>query len=224
MPAASPSSPAPAVSETPSAEPTATGELSIDEFIERFSNAYQQVKTYALELKMDSAEAGLISATGVVDQSGGSVAQQMKMTAMGMDMEMIQLDGDTYVLIASLSEDWVKMTAEQAGQQGIDMPTGPDEMIKQARDSFKAVELIGTEEVGGVSTNHYRLTLVPDAVDEEGAALSGYDVWLDEIGFTRKVVVEVKGEGEGFTTELLTSKVNEPVSIKPPEKWVEMPS
>ncbi len=226
LPAGSLGVTAPAASETPSAGPDDTGDLSVDEFIEKFSGAYRQVKTYAMEMKITSGEAGVISASGVVDQSGDSPAQHTKMTAMGMDMEVIQLDGVIYMLIASLSQDWIRMTPEQAAQQGIDLPSSPDQMIAQAGDSFEAVEFIGTEDVGGVPTEHYKITLAPDAVDEAGAALSGYDVWLDEIGFTRRVLIEAAGDGDGgtFSTELLTTRVNEPVSIEAPQKWVEMPS
>ncbi len=226
-PATTTAPPASAPASPPAVQPSAAAvtELTVEEFLDKFGKAQQEVRTYAMEMSMTSQEAGVIEATGVVDQSGGSFAQHMKMTTMGMEMEVIQADGAFYMLVPALGKDWIKMTAEQAGQQGVDMPAGPQEMLADAKDSFKKIEFIGIEEVAGVQTEHYRLTLADDAVEgEEDTAVSGYDVWLDDIGFTRKIVVEVKAAGSGFTTEVLTDKLNEPVSIKAPEKWVEMPS
>lgn len=209
----------------PAPEPTATaaGELTVDEFLAKFTTAQEQVKTYAMEMEMESGDTGVITASGVVDQSGDSMNQHMKMSAMGQDIELIQLDGTVYMLVPAMSKEWIRMTPEQAAAQGIEMPTDPAAMLNESRDAFEKVEFVGQEEVNGVATEHYRLTMAPDAAGA-GVEIPGYDVWLDEIGFTRKVLVEVTTEAAPTRIEMVTDKVNEPVTIKAPEKWVEMPS
>lgn len=213
-----------ATAPSPDAIATVAGELTVDEFLDKFATAQKQVKTFAMELEMESGATGVITASGVADQSGESMNQHMKMSAMGQDIEMIQLDGTVYMLVAAVSKEWIRMTPEQAASQGIEMPSDPGTILQESRDAFEKVEFVGAEELNGVATEHYRLTMAPDAAGEAGVEVPGYEVWLDEIGFTRKVLVDLTAGENSTRIEMTTDKVNEPVTIKAPKKWVEMPS
>ena len=215
-----------ATSSAPAPEPSqpAAGELSVDEFLAKFAQAEKEVKTFAMEMTMTTADSPGLTATGVVDQSSGTMNQHMKMTIMEQEMEVIMLDGTVYLSMPALGKDWYRMTPEQAQSSGVELPGTPSDMLRESRDAFDKVELIGTEDVNGVATDHYRVTLSSEVAEGE-LGIPLYDVWLDQQGFTRKVLVEVSGDDSAASrVEMTTDKINEPVTIKAPQKWVEMPS
>lgn len=222
---AAPAPQASATSSAPASEPPqpASGELSVDEFLAKFASAEKAVKTFAMEMTMTAADSPGLTATGVVDQSSGTMNQHMTMNIMEQDMEVIMLDGTVYMRMPALGDDWYRMTPEQAQGSGVELPGTPSDMLRESRDAFDKVELIGTEEIRGVTTDRYRITLAAEVTEGE-MGIPLYEVWLDQQGFTRKVLVEVSGGDSDSRIEMITDKINEPVSIKAPEKWVDMPS
>ena len=108
---------------------------------------------------------------------------------------------------------WLKIDLEAAGkQQGVDLSQftqfnqDPTQAIQYLRAASKGIEEVGTEDVRGVETTHYRATIdlrkVPDVVPEEqrdalrqsvdaiiertGQSEIPTDVWIDEEGRVRK--------------------------------------
>ena len=102
----------------------------------------------------------------------------------------------------------------------------PRKLVEILRAASGDVETVGTEELRGVTTTHYRATvdlaeyekLVPraereeleslldKAVDESTVEDLPVDVWLDESGLVRKVTMSVTAEQEG-TTEPVTGAI-----------------
>lgn len=81
--------------------------------------------------------------------------------------------------------------------------------------------------MGGANTTHYRLTLDAAALKDLGsdAGASGevaYDAWLDDSGLMRKAVFDLNTGKAPLKMEVLLTKVNEPVTIKPPAKFTTM--
>ena len=74
--------------------------------------------------------------------------------------------------------------------------------------------------------DHYRVTL--DLSKASGASastarISNYEAWLDSEGRMVKVLMTAEMGGTKTVTEVLVSKYNEPVEIKAPADYTEMP-
>lgn len=228
-PAATPSETA-APSETTA--PSGGSDVSIDDFLQRVSGA--EMKTYTMEMDMSTSIEGTpmtITSSGSFDNSDSdNPASHMKMDVAGMAMEMILVDGEAYLKMAMLGEDWFKMepedAAELAGTSGPDIGQWTEDYAK----NVEKVELVGETTVNGVAVTQYRLTLKPEALGDLGMEESGieatdvvFDVWIDGDGFTRKFAMDMKGDVPVSMTATLDN-FNEPVTIKAPEKWTKMPS
>jgi hypothetical protein len=208
QPTASPTEVAPAPAET-SAAPGGGSELSADDFLKRVSGA--AMKTYTMDMEMSTSIEGApmtITTSGSFDSSdAASPRSHMKMNISGMEVEMIVVDGDAFMKMAMLGDQWMKMdpkdAAEMAGTSGPDI---------------------------GRWTEDYRLTLKPEALGDLGMKDAGFeatgvvfDVWIDGDGFTRKFAMDMSGDLPTAMTATLDD-INEPVTIEAPKDWVEMPS
>jgi hypothetical protein len=159
----------------------------------------------------------------------------------GWKIDVVQ-DGEVvYVRFPAIAAElpegksWVRVDPSSTGKTGdfgfdlsqVEQLTGND--LRGLLDFVKAVsgeiETVGTEELRGVATTHYRATfdllaidrLVPPAQQKElGAALgelveqSGlaeipFDVWIDESGYIRKVESTFSATPEGSKDALEAS-------------------
>jgi hypothetical protein len=109
--------------------------------------------------------------------------------------------------------------------------TDPEAMFK-AMETPKKLELVGTEDVDGVATNHYRITMDPDQYIEAmgfPAEMASFlpeelvtEMWVDGDDLPRKFsqTVEVPGAGGAkpttSTTEGLYSDFGLDVDIEAP--------
>ena len=89
----------------------------------------------------------------------------------------------------------------------------------------KKIVLVGSEGVSGTPADHYRVTMNLEKIGGSMASASAaktmtYDAWLDSEGRMLKAATEM---GK-ITTEATMSKFNEPVTIKAPTEFTEMPS
>jgi hypothetical protein len=172
------------------------------------------------------------------------------------------LDGTVvYLRFPAVSEElpegksWVRSDANEAGHgKAFDFGqieqftnNDPRKLVEILRAASGDIETVGTEELRGVTTTHYRATvdlaeykkLVPRAEREELQSLLDktveestvedlpVDVWLDERGLVRKVTMSVTAEQAG-ATEPVTGAIafelwdyGEPVEIElPPQDEV----
>jgi hypothetical protein len=151
-------------------------------------------------------------------------------------IEAVQ-DGDVvYMRFPAVSSElpagksWVRVAAgEKADLQGFDFSqledlaaNDPRELLDVLRAAGGEIETVGTEDLRGTSTTHYRVTvnlaeyekLVPASEREEPDSMAGdlleqsgleelpVDIWLDGEGFVRKLGMSFSSEQPG-TTEMV---------------------
>lgn len=224
------SEPAPTPSET-TAAPSGGSELSIDDFLQRVSGA--EMKTYTMDMDMSTSVDDTpmaMTTSGSFDNSDPeNPSSHMKMDVAGMEMEIILVDGEAYLKMAMLGDQWMRMdpkdAAEMAGTSGPDIGQWTRDYAK----NVEKVELVGEDTLNGVAVTQYRLTLKAEALGDLGMEDAGikatdvvFDVWIDGEGFTRKFVMDMKGDVPVSLTATLDN-FNEPVTIEAPKDWVEMP-
>lgn len=127
-------------------------------------------------------------------------------------------------------KSWVRMNLAEAGKaQGFDFSelqdftsNDPRKMLDFLRAASDHIETVGTEELRGVDTTHYRATvnladydqLAPESKREELRSMLGemieqtgldeipVDVWLDEFGLVRRLDMSFTATQPGTTDSL----------------------
>jgi hypothetical protein len=147
-----------------SEEPAAASlaELSVDDFYPSVMDALREAETFTFT-----------STSGAAGQSQEMTGQarfgddgiEMKASSSGAQaMDLILLDKVMYMKSAELGTGgkWLKIDLSDPDSLFgmIGKATDPEVMFK-AMESPKKLELLGTEEVDGTETNHYRITMDP---------------------------------------------------------------
>ena len=160
---------------------------------------------------------------GDIDAGVTPPNQHLTMTIAGKPVEMIVVGGD-YFVKGMMGDGWVKMPAGAASSMS---GSSGDQMsvLTNNKDAFEKIVLVGSEDVSGTPADHYRVTMNLEKIGGSMASASAaktmtYDAWLDGEGRMLKAVTEM---GK-ITTEATMSKFNEPVTIKAPTEFTEMPS
>ncbi|MGH2737079.1 MAG: hypothetical protein ACRDKZ_15985 [Actinomycetota bacterium] len=165
---------------------------------------------------------------GLIDFESGDAQVTMTMSGLPTGEEKIELrliDFISYMQLPQFlrsdrfqGKDWIKIDLQKAGQQmGFDFAAMMQasrqaetalQMLKGATD----VEEVGTEELRGVETTHYRYTLDLDRVIQEvpedlkksiqavidlGTGDIPGEIWVDEDGLTRKMSYEMSQSMQG---------------------------
>jgi hypothetical protein len=154
----------------------------------------------------------------------------MKNTAEGTtsEIEMIQVGETSWM---RMGEEWMQTSSDQATSFEQGMPYSADSFTSVAED--KDYEFVGKEEINGVQTRHYRLSLVSRALT--GLAFGNLDsgdieVWVadesDLPKFPVRFTLEAEGElQEGKQGKLTFSQeiydVNADFTIEPPAEAAE---
>jgi hypothetical protein len=147
-----------------------------------------------------------------------------------------QLDDGSY--------EWLKVDLQAQGKKmGIDFSSltnsNPTDTLTQLGKYGADVETVGTEDVRGVSTTHYRATLdmAEAAAKEKGAAADSLrkvalllddtkvpvDIWIDDTGLTRRFSQSFSEHVPGQSDSMKLSMTYElydygaPVTIKVPD-------
>jgi hypothetical protein len=145
---------------------------------------------------------------------------EMKATGTGAQaMELILVDKAMYMKSPAFGsgDKWLKIDLSDPNSLFgmIGKATDPEVMFK-AMESPKKLELVGSEDVDGVATNHYRITMDPTQylkAMEFPAAMADMlpqelvtDMWVDADNLPRKFsqTVEVKAAGGGTPTTSTT--------------------
>ncbi len=168
-------------------------------------------------------------------------------------IDVVQVGEDAYVRFPAMAAElpdgksWVRGDYEGVGAQGVDVDdldeltqVDPRELLGLLRAASGDVEVVGTEELRGTETTHYRATIDPaeyaklapdheqlDALVDELVGRSGIgdvpvDVWLDATGMVRKVALAFAATPPGGTRTAESSvsfelwDYGEPVAIEPP--------
>ena len=192
-------------------------ELSVDDFYPSVMAAMKDAETFAFETTSGSAGqtqtmAGQarFSDAGVEMKAASTGAQAMEMILVGQAMYMKSPDlgaGDKWLKIDLSDPDSIFGMIGKA--------TDPEVMFK-AMEAPKKLELVGSEDVDGVETNRYRITLDPaqylDAMDFPAAMADMLpkemvtEMWVDADNLPRKFAqtMEVPAVGGGQATSSTT--------------------
>ena len=192
-------------------------ELSVDDFYPSVMAAMKDAETFAFETTSGSAGqtqtmAGQarFSDAGVEMKAASTGAQAMEMILIGQAMYMKSPDLGT-------GDKWLKIDLSDPDSifGMIGKATDPEVMFK-AMEAPKKLELVGSEDVDGVETNHYRITLDPaqylDAMDFPAAMADMLpkemvtEMWVDADNLPRKFAqtMEVPAVGGGQATSSTT--------------------
>ena len=188
-------------------------ELSVDDFYPSVMAAMRDAGTFRFTSTSDSAGQAQ-EMTG--EARFGDDGVEMKASGTGAQtMEMILVDKAMYMKSDAFGTGgkWLKIDLSDPNSLFgmIGKATDPEVMFK-AMESPKKLELVGSEEVDGVETNHYTITMDPASylkAMEFPAAMADMlpkelvtDMWVDADNLPRKFTqtVEVKAPNSPATT------------------------
>lgn len=161
------------------------------------------------------------------------IQMQMTMNAMGMDMDLRMLDGTMYIgmgamtdgkfLTATLEElaDDPNLSGTLDSMEGMDAAAQAEAMA----DAVTSFEHTGVDEVDGVETDVYELTIDPakleggagldeSMADQVGEMTVTYKVAPDGLPLETDIVMDMSGQE--LTMETTFSNWGEPVEIEAP--------
>ena len=216
-------------------------ELEAAEFYPAVMGALQEAGTFAFTISSSSegAGAGAMDMQGVMRYDDDGIDMEASGSGQGAEgLEMIMLDKVLYMTGAGMGVDlgdkkWLKIDMSDPDSLFgmIGKSTDPELMFK-AMEEPKEFELLGTEEVDGVETNHYRVVMDTAAYAEAmeipaqmSSALPediAVEMWVDADHLPRQFRQEVEvpamggGEASTSTTEGTYSDYGTDVTIEAP--------
>ena len=165
-----------------------------------------------------SGQAVALSGTGAFDikDARGSMQLNVKAGPLATTVDEVLVGTSSYLksplLLSGLpgGKTWVKLDLAKVHVSGLDLQSllaqNPGNELKQLQ-TLKSATKIGTEQVGGVSTTHYR-------VQTTTGTISGYDVWVGDDGYIHRVLVAESSPKVSVTIDL--SKFGEKVTAAAP--------
>lgn len=199
-------------------ESEAPAELAAADFYPAVMAALEDAETFAFE--STSTTAGQESTiTGEARFAGD--AMEMKASSTGAQaMDLVMLDQVIYLKSPDMGmgDQWMKIDLKASDNALFGMlakATDPQAMFK-AMQTPKKLELLGEEEVDGVATNHYRITMDPEQYMKAmgfPAEMSSFvpeelvtEMWVDADDLPRKFTqtVETPAIGGGKPTTSTT--------------------
>ena len=208
-------------------------ELSVDDFYPSVMEAMREAETFTFTTTSSSAGQSM-------DMSGqarfGDDGIEMKASSTGAQaMEMILVDKAMYMKSAGLGtgDKWLKIDLSDPDSLfGMIGKASDPEVMFKAMESPKKLELLGSEDVDGTPTNHYRITMDPTQYLEAmefPAAMADMmpkelvtEMWVDADDLPRKFAQTLDmpaaggGGGSTSTTEGTYSDFGTDVEIEAP--------
>jgi hypothetical protein len=165
-------------------------EVDLDEFLADFEEGVDATTTARMSMDME-AQGQAIDIEGDVDYTTEPVSMAMVMTGDafgGQDIEMRIVDGTVYMNLGDASQGkFVQLSLEQLGAQAgfgnFTDQLDPGSQLETFREGLTKVEFVGDEDIEGVDTEHYTLTVDTTKLEESppGAPETlELDVWLDD--------------------------------------------
>ncbi|NYE36994.1 hypothetical protein F4692_002127 [Nocardioides cavernae] len=203
--------------ETDAPAEASLAELSTDDFYPSVMDALRDAETFAFSTTSGaSGQSQVMSGEARFSDAG----VEMKASSTGAQaMDMILIDKAMYMKSPDLGtgDKWLKIDLSDPNSLFgmIGKATDPEVMFK-AMEAPKKLELVGSEEVDGVETNHYRITLDPSQylkAMEFPAAMAEMlpkelvtEMWVDADNLPRKFAqtMELPGTGGGAGTSSTT--------------------
>ncbi|WP_110205327.1 DUF7537 family lipoprotein [Nocardioides daejeonensis] len=199
--------------ETDTPETNSGEAISNDDFAKLIGDGIEATTT--AKMKMEITASGVATtAEGVMDYTGDQPATQMTMTVPGAPnggkMDVIMVDGVIYMTMPIEGQKGYmkidpkanpELEKQMGGLSNFDMAT----MMESFTKGLKKVETIGSEDIDGVDTTHYRVTVdtaeaaaMLGDLGAEGAEVPKeltYDIWLDGEGRFTQMQADLDGQG-----------------------------
>lgn len=233
--------------ESPAEEPAASSdassgdleELEAAEFYPAVMEALQEAETFSFSISSgtDGSDAGSMDMQGVMRYDDDGIDMEASGSGQGAEeLEMVMLDKVLYLTGVGMDvggKKWVKIDMSDPdslfGMLG--RSTDPELMFK-AMEEPKEFELLGTEEVDGVETNHYRVVMdtaayaeameMPAAITSSMPEDIAVEMWVDADDQPRQFRQELElpamggGPATTSTTEGTFSDYGTEVTIEAP--------
>jgi hypothetical protein len=175
--------------------------------LEGSDDALKDASTSRIEWRLEGKDVPdwlLWTSSGVFDYGHGRGDMGIK-TKGGSDLgaRVVLVGRDSY-LGAEVGGKmyWLKETVDDATGADRFVPgpggTSPERLLKDLIDSSKKIEKIGSEEVRGVTTTHFRSHLDGSklGIDSDAEEQVIVDVWIDEEGLPRRIRVPAGDVGD----------------------------
>lgn len=183
-------------------------------------------ETSAFTMSMDMGDLGSTDATGVIDYTQDPFAMQMTMEVPGAGaVDMIVLDGGIYMNMGDASGgSYIYMSADDPSLEGaFDTATmDPIAQLESFTEAVESVEEVGTEDLNGVETTQYAVTVDGASLAESAGQAADampetitYDIWLDAEGRTHQMTFVLEDPTE-ISTTMTFSDFGEAASIEEP--------
>jgi LppX_LprAFG lipoprotein len=201
-------------------------------FSSEVSKAQLQAQTAHLEASIN-AQGQRVSMSGDMDMTRNDVALDMSMTGAAMGMggaRFILVDKVVYLQMPGLtqSDKYIKVDTGSSGDPIAQMfnqmlsQLNPTQAF-QAFDAITKLDKRGTQEIDGVQTTRYAVTVdTQKALQAQGLAgkvppgqlpqTLRYDVWVDAQHLVRKLQMNIQGS----SVDMTLSQWGEPVDISAP--------
>jgi hypothetical protein len=197
--------------------------------------AQKTAKAGSMKLGLTAATAAGATKIAVAGAGGfdttshqGELHLHFTTSALSSTIEVVLSDNKVYLksplfsLVLPTGKTWIELDLAKAGSAGgIDLSSLLSQDPTQALDalqSLSSVTEVGTVQIGGVSTTHYKATIKKTS----GSTKVGgtYGVWVGDDGYihrVRTVVAAASGSATGAVTATSTfSGFGEPVTVTVP--------
>jgi hypothetical protein len=147
-----------------------------------------------------------------VDLSAAGISTSIDAVLSDTDM---YLKSELFSALLPAGKSWLKLDLKKAGAaQGLNLnsllPQDPTQSLA-ALQSLKAATKVGAEQVGGVSTTHYRARIDPSKLPAAAAgnppSPGTYDTWIGGDGYVHRVRTHI-ATGSGNTKSVVTLTVD----------------
>jgi hypothetical protein len=156
---------------------------------------------------------GQIACRGEADYSAKRVRLDCDYPRLGA-LEVIAIGSDSYArgaLFGTGTDKWVKSTGEEDDDDAL-QSLSPQKLLRILREASSETERLGEEEIRGVDTVGYRLTVDCDAALLSCDSTAPVDVWVGEDGIVRRI--EIDDDDGSYSFEFFDFGAE--VTIEPP--------
>lgn len=220
---------------------------------DKVSDAGSSAMSMSMEMSFGGEEV-TAEGEGAFDWVGETGEMTMTMSGAGLpgevEMDMIIDGNDVYMKMPEglgTGAGWYRMDAADVGSgvgSANQLSQDPSKFVEFLRGASEdGVEDLGTEEIGGVPTRHYKAELsfekildqAPDqeAVEEMRAQLEAFgdvdsvpaEVWIDEDGLPRRMEMTMDLGDDAGAMEISIDMFDYgiEVDVQPPKKFEELP-
>jgi hypothetical protein len=212
--------------------PLAAGCGSEPSSLQGSGDALKDASSSRIEWKLEGKDLpdwALMRSTGSIDYANGRGEMVIKgKSDSAPEARALFIGNDAYLGVAvGGTMYWMKSSADDATGAHRFEPgpggTSPDRLLRELVKSSKKVEKLGSEEIRGVTTTHYRAHLDKTKLGLRGSADEpGFvDAWIDEQGLPRRIRVPFGGENEAAGVfDLFDFGVQVDVEVPPADEIV----